>query len=82
MCVIKESFETETILHTLTEANGGVTVLDDPQGKVGLFIASADTVAITADFAVYTIVKLDTNFPTLDNERILEGRIIYKKGTY
>ena len=78
-CIIKESHATETILHTLTEANGGVIVLDDANGLIALFISSTDT-DIQADVGVYDIIRLDPLNPTLDNERILEGKITYSKG--
>ncbi len=78
--VIKESLMTETILHHLTETNDGVRVLNDATGKVGLFIGSTAT-DVEADFGFYTIIRVDPNYPTLDNERLMEGRIIYKKGT-
>lgn len=79
-CQIKESYETETVLHDLTEANGGIDILDDAVGRFALVIGSTDT-KVDADYAVYDILKIDTAFPELDNERVLQGQITYLKGS-
>lgn len=78
-CYIKESPNTTTILHTLTEANGGVVILDDPSGKFAIQIASEDT-DVDADFAWYDIVKIDSAYPDEETQRLIQGKIKYDAG--
>lgn len=78
-CVIKESTATETALHTLTEANGGVEIIDDALGKFKLYIP-ADETDVSADFARYDIVRIDEAFPDEETDRVIWGHIIYTKG--
>lgn len=78
-CIIKESLSTSTVLFHLTEANGGVTVVNDAEGKVALYISAADT-NVEASHGVYNILRIDDEYPLLDIERILEGRIAFTEG--
>lgn len=78
-CYIKESPNTTTKLHELTEANGGIVVLDDPAGKFAITIP-ADETNVDADFGWYDIVKIDSNYPDSETTRLLEGRIEYLPG--
>lgn len=79
-CIIRESYETETALHTLTEANSGIEVLDDALGKVALVIF-ADNTDVNADYGVYDVIEYDELFPDEEIDRILQGRITYDKGS-
>lgn len=78
-CIIKESHETDTILHTLTEANGGMIRVDEDTGDFAMSI-DADETDITADFAVYDVVAITTADPTAERERMVEGQITYTEG--
>ena len=59
-CIIKESHNTSTILHTLVEGDG-IEVLDDATGKFAMFIAAEDT-DVSADFGVYDVLKVDETY--------------------
>lgn len=83
--VIKESLETTTPMFTLTEANGGIVILDDPSGTFAMSI-DADAVAaahLAAGKPVagwYVIEKVDENYPTQETQRLLQGRITFDIG--
>jgi len=79
-CIIKESYETDTILFDLTEANNGINVLDDAGGQISLYISAAD-LDITADFGVYSIVSIDETYPLDIINKLLDGKITFVKGT-
>lgn len=76
---IKESSATETVLHSLTETNGGIEVIDDALGQIALFI-SGEYTDVEADIGVYDIKLIDTLTPGIDDERLMEGTITYTKG--
>jgi len=78
-CTIKESYETTTTLHDLTEANGGVIRVDETTGTFAIQI-DADQTNVTPDFAVYDIIAMTTTAPTTDIERLIEGKITYTEG--
>lgn len=78
-CYIKESPNTTTLLHNLTEANGGVIIISDPSADFALSINSEDTI-VDVDYAWYDVVKINTEYPDEETVRILEGRITYTPG--
>ena len=78
-CQIRESYETSTILHELTEANGGIEVLDDPNASFAVSIDALYT-SPDADYAVYDIIVQNEEFLDREVERVLSGKIIYSKG--
>ncbi len=78
-CTIKESYSTVTTLFVLTQANGGVLVVDALNGKVGLWIPSNQT-DIVQNNGVYDIQIQDPLYPTLDSTRLLQGNIVFSYG--
>lgn len=78
-CIIKESKETATKLHELTEANGGIEVIDDTNGIFALYIPADDTL-VDADFGFYDLLEIDSTYPDTETEKVLYGRITYVKG--
>lgn len=78
-CIIKESYATDTILFELTEANGGVIVLDDPNASFALAI-DADDMDIIAERAVYEVLQIDSNFEDTEITKILKGKITFVEG--
>ena len=80
-CTIRESTATSTNLLLLTEANGGVIVLNDALGQVALYISATDT-KVEPDYGVYVIEEVDTAYPLLETERLLEGQVTFTKGLY
>lgn len=79
ICTIRESLETSTNLFQLTEANGGIVVLDALHGKMALYISSTDT-NIVASNGVYDVVQSDPAYPLLDNYRLMHGLVKFSKG--
>lgn len=78
-CNIKESTATDTYLYQLTEANGGIVVLDDALGIFALLIDADDT-EIAADFGVFNVMEEDEINPVEEDDRILQGRVEFSKG--
>lgn len=78
-CKVKESYETTEVLHYLTEANGGILILDDALGKFALVI-DADQTNVIPDYGVYDVVIINTSDPTNEIERLLEGKVTYTEG--
>lgn len=78
-CKIKESYETDEVLHHLTEANGGIIVIDDANGKFALNI-NADDTNVVPDYGVYTVVAIDSSDPEDERERLLEGKVTFTEG--
>lgn len=78
-CNIKESTATDTYLFQLTEANGGIIVLDDSEGRFALSI-DADETDISADFGVYNVWEETEAEPETEDERVLQGKIVFSKG--
>lgn len=78
-CMIKESYSTDEYLHDLTEANGGVQVLNDATGEFALYIP-ADETNKDALTAVYDIVEINEEYPDEETEKVMYGKIIYIKG--
>lgn len=77
-CRIKESFEVSTLLHDLTVANGGVVITDAANGKFAIAIpANLTTKNITK--GVYDIMLIDTLYTGIEDERIIEGKVVYTK---
>lgn len=77
-CRVKESFNSSVVLHELTTANGGVTIINAAQGSFMLNIA-ADQTNKNVDYAVYDIVLINDTYPGIEDERIIEGKITYTK---
>ena len=78
-CRIKESYSTEELLHDLTEANGGVNLIDDVTGTFALYIP-ADETDNDALTAVYEIIEINEEFVEEETEKAMYGKINYIKG--
>ncbi len=76
-CVIKESTATDTILFTLTEANGGVEIIDATGGELAIHIDADDT-NVAVDYGVYTLSEADDDALLTDIEYILKGKVIFE----
>lgn len=76
---VKESLKSPTVLHELTEANGGVVKVDEANGVFGMLIRS-DQSNVAADFGIYDIMLIDNAYPTLESEYVVAGKITYITG--
>ena len=77
-CMIKESHKSPTVLHTLTEDNGGMIMLDAANGSFAMHIESDET-NVTVDYGIYDIITIEDDYPTTEIERIVEGNVTYTK---
>jgi len=78
-CCIKESFKSSVNLFELTEANGGTVIVDRPNGVFGILLNS-DQTNISQTVGIYDIMLIDIDHPTIDSERIVEGKILFSAG--
>lgn len=76
---VKESLKSPTVLHDLTEANGGLVIVDEANGIFGMLLRS-DQTNVTADYGIYDIMAIDDDYPTIESEYIVEGKITYTTG--
>ena len=80
-CIIKESPATSTVLFDLTEGNGGVEVLDDPNASFALSIDADDLdLDASVEYAQYEVLQVDANFPDQEIEKLLWGKILFSRG--
>ena len=75
-CTIKESQKSPLVLHTLTEDNGGMIMLDAAQGSFAMYI-EADETNVSVDYGLYDIITIEDDYPTTEIERIIEGKVTY-----
>ena len=78
-CVIKESPNTNTNLFHLTEENGGIYIIDKITGLFSLSI-DADKTNVPASNGVYSVLKIDENFPDTEREILIHGNVQFNKG--
>lgn len=78
-CIIKESYETSENIFHLTEANGGILVLNDALGKIALVVPASQT-NVVQDYGVFDVVAIGSSNPTVERERILEGKVRFTEG--
>lgn len=76
---VKESLKSPTVLHDLTEANGSLVVVDEANGIFGMLLRSNQT-NVTADYGIYDIMAIDDDYPTIESEYVVEGKITYTTG--
>lgn len=77
-CSVKQSFKAAAKLFHLTEANEGCNRLDAENGSFSINI-DADKTNIDIDTAFYNIKLIDNSYPTIETERIIEGRLTFTK---
>jgi len=68
---IRETLESDTVIHELTTENGGILIGDEP-GQFTLYISAMDTADFTFESAVY---DLELIAPDGDVTRILAGDV-------
>ena len=78
-CYIKESLKSSVRLFELTEGKGGTVIVDRLNGIFGIQINS-DQTDIAQTVGIYDIMLIDINHPTIDSERIVEGKILFSEG--
>lgn len=78
-CTIKESFNAATVLHNLTEANGGVVKVDAANGIFAILITS-DLTNVSVSKGVYDIISINDDYPTIETELLIRGAIVYING--
>lgn len=78
-CKIKESVETETNIFHLTEANGGILILDDANGRLAVSI-DADLTGVEPDYGVYSLYIVTTADPEDEIEHLLYGKVTFMEG--
>lgn len=70
---IRSDIDSTEILHELTTENGGI-ILDEPNGKITLFISDSDSTAFVWNDGVYGLEMIDTA-DTEDVRRLIYGDI-------
>ena len=76
---VKESLKSPTVLHDLTEENGGMVIVDELNGVFGMLIRS-DQSNVAADYGIYDIMAIDKDYPTLESEYLVMGKVTYTTG--
>jgi len=76
VCTIKQSFNANNWVHQLTEANEGTTRLDPANGVFCISIPATETNK-NMSTAVHNIKLIDDEYPTIETERIIEGKVTY-----
>lgn len=78
-CIMKESFKSTVNLFELTEENGGIVLDDAANGVFGLLL-NANQTDIPQTIGIYDVLLIDNDYPTLDSDRIVEGKIKFSPG--
>jgi hypothetical protein len=78
-CIMKESFKSTVNLFELTEENGGIILDDAANGVFGLLL-NANQTDIPQTIGIYDVLLIDNDYPALDSDRIVEGKIRFSPG--
>ncbi len=75
---IREDDQDGTLIHALSVGNGGVIILDAPDGKFQLFISDTDTDAFTEIEFANAVYDLDWKDAGGTVKRLIEGCALLK----